>query len=314
METTLAEYLSHASVFVRKVNGEIVYWTVGAQELYGFSADEAVGRVSHELLQTVFPEEVAIIESRLQTDKQWRGRLSHTSRDGRKIWTESLWRLRRTDLVVEQNTDISDRIELERQREVATLELNHRINNMLTVVQAVAHTSFGTSNPEGLRDFDRRLKALSEANRVLTQGHWERPLLRKIILEVAQAMEVEDRVVLDGPDAELRPSAAFAYTLAFHELFTNALKHGSLSSPIGNVEVTWSIFGDEPERIHVIWREVGGPAVTLPERQGFGSRLISTLVSAELGTPVGMRFEPTGLVCEFDGPLQKKPDLRATRS
>jgi two-component sensor histidine kinase len=139
------------------------------------------------------------------------------------------------------------------------------------------------------------------------QGHLERPFLRKIIHEVAQAMQVEDRISLDGPDAELRPSAAFAYTLAFHELCTNAIKHGSLRGPIGNVEVTWSIFGDAPERIHVIWREVGGSPITPPERHGFGSRLISTLVSAELGTPVDMRFELSGLVCEFDGPLRKKP-------
>ena len=82
-------------------------------------------------------------------------------------------------------------------------------------------------------------------------------------------MQVEDRTHLRGPDAELRPTAAFAYTLAFHELFTNALKHGALRSPIGDVEVEWSIFGDSPERIHVLWREVGGPAVTAPERQGF---------------------------------------------
>jgi PAS domain S-box-containing protein len=312
VETKLAEYLADAPVFVRKTSGEIIYWTLGAEELYGFSAEEAVGRVSHDLLQTAFPQELAVIEARLHADKQWRGRLGHTTRDGRRIWTESLWRLRDADVVVEQNTEITDRVELERQREVATLELTHRINNMLTVVQAVARTSFGTANPEGLRDFDRRLKALSEANRVLTQGHWERPFLRKIILEVAQAMQVEDRVLLKGPDAELRPSAAFAYTLAFHELYTNALKHGSLRGPIGNIEVEWSIFGDAPERIHVIWREVGGPPITVPERQGFGSRLISTLVSAELGTPVDMRFEPTGLVCEFDGPLQKKPSVTAT--
>jgi two-component system, chemotaxis family, CheB/CheR fusion protein len=311
VEATLAEYLSHAPVFVRDPDGAILYWTQGAAELYGFTAEEAVGRVSHDLLQTVFPEELALIETRLRSEKQWRGRLGHTTRDGRRIWTESLWRLRGAEVVVEQNIDVTDRIELERQRQVATLELNHRINNMLTVVQAVARTSFGTSNPDGLRDFDRRIRALSEANRVLTQGHWERPFLRKIILEVAQAMQLENRIHLSGPDAELRPSAAFAYTLAFHELFTNALKHGSLRGTIGQVEVEWSIFEDAPERIHVIWREVGGMPVTAPERQGFGSRLISTLVSAELGTPVNMRFEPGGLVCEFDGPLQKRPSLTA---
>ncbi len=312
METTLAEYLSHAPVFVRKLDGQIVYWTLGAQELYGFTSEQAVGHVSHELLQTVFPEELAVIEARLRMDKQWHGRLGHTVEDGRKIWTESLWRLRRGDLVVEQNTDITDRVELERQRELANLELTHRINNMLTVVQAVARTSFGTTNPQALQDFGRRLHALSEANRVLTQASTERPFLRRIILEVAQAMQIEDRLFLNGPDAELRSSAAFAYTLAFHELCTNALKHGSLRGSVGHVQIDWSIFGDAPERIHVIWREVGGPPIAAPERQGFGSRLISTLVSAELGTPVDMRFESTGLVCEFDGPLQKKPNLQTS--
>jgi len=314
VEKTLADYLSHAPVFVRNLDGEILYWTTGAEELYGFTAEEAVGRISHELLQSVFPEELGIIQARLLAEKQWRGRLGHTARDGHVIHTESLWRLRRADLVVEQNTDITDRVALERQRDIAALELTHRINNMLTVVQAVARTSFGTTNPEGLRDFDQRLRALGEANRVLVQGHWERPFLRKIILEVGEAMQVEDRIILKGPDAELRATAAFAYTLAFHELFTNALKHGSLQGPIGHVEIEWSIFGGQPERIHVIWREVGGPTVTAPTRHGFGSRLISTLVSAELGTPVDMRFEPTGLVCEFDGPLQKKPGLTALPS
>ena len=309
MEKTLAEYLSHAPVFVRKFDGTILYWTEGAEELFGFTAEEAVGRVSYDLLQTAFPQELAVIEAQLNADKKWRGRLGYTTSRGRKIWTESLWRLRGADVVVEQNTDVTDRVESERHQEMAALELTHRISNMLTVVQAVARSSFGTTQPESMRDFERRLRALSDANRVLTQGHWERPFLRNIILEVAQALQVGDRIILNGPDAELRPSAAFAYTLAFHELCTNALKHGSLRGPIGRVEVDWSIFGDEPERIHVIWREVGGPLIMPPERHGFGSRLINTLVSAELGTPVDMRFEPSGLVCEFDGPLQKNPAL-----
>jgi len=109
VETRLAEYLSHAPVFIRKIDGEIVYWTVEAQKIYGFTADEAVGRVSHDVQQTVFPENLAIIRLRLHADKQWRGRLAHTTSDGRKICTESVWQHRRADIVVEQNTDITDR-------------------------------------------------------------------------------------------------------------------------------------------------------------------------------------------------------------
>jgi len=86
MKTTLAEYLSQVPVFVRNFEGVILHWTGGAEELYGFSAEEAIVRVSHHLLQTEFPVELAVIESRLRVDKQWRGRLSHMTRDGRRIW------------------------------------------------------------------------------------------------------------------------------------------------------------------------------------------------------------------------------------
>jgi len=86
MKTTLAEYLSQVPVFVRNFEGVILHWTGGAEELYGFSAEEAIGRVSHHLLQTEFPVELAVIQSRLRVDKQWRGRLGNMTRDGRRIW------------------------------------------------------------------------------------------------------------------------------------------------------------------------------------------------------------------------------------
>ena len=66
LERSLAEYLSHAAVFVRTVEGEIVYWTVGCQEVYGYSIKQARGRISHELLQTVFPAPLSEIERELR--------------------------------------------------------------------------------------------------------------------------------------------------------------------------------------------------------------------------------------------------------
>jgi two-component sensor histidine kinase len=118
---------------------------------------------------------------------------------------------------------------------------------------------------------------LGEANRVLAQGHWERPFLRKIIFEVAQAMQVEDRILLKGPDAELRATATFAYTLAFYELCTNALKHGSCEARSDRLKSSGPFSAIDQSAFMSFGAKSVERPLHLPARQGFGSRLISTL-------------------------------------
>ncbi len=309
VELILADYTLYAPVFLRKLDGAILYWTRGAEELYGFTPAEAQGRVSHELLRTVFPTALSEIDAILVSRHEWEGRLRHTKRDGREIWTESLWRLKEGDVVLERNTDVTARMQLERERDRLLVELEHRIRNTLAVVQSVASMTFRATVPELTDQFDERIQALADAVRVLARGDWDRAPLRDVILEIARGLGFQDRIALDGPDVELRPSAVHAYTLAFHELATNAIRHGALSRPQGRVEVTWSVWSELEERIHLVWREHGGPVVMPPQQQGFGSRLLQIIVASELGTPVEMRYEPGGFVCEFDGPLQKKPRM-----
>src|SRR5579875_1931430 len=213
VERALADYLTHAPVFVRTVPGEIVYWTSGAQELYGFNASEARGKKSHELLETVFPEPLSAIERSLWDQGEWSGRLRHTARDGRSVWTESNWRLRRGDrpedaMVVEMNTDVTARVELERQRDVLARELDHRVKNTLAVVQGLARLSFGAAETPHVRVFEGRLIALSEAHNLLLRENWDHANLRAVIANVIKPLGMEERVRLEGPDVELKPSAA----------------------------------------------------------------------------------------------------------
>jgi PAS domain S-box-containing protein len=172
VERTLADYVLYAPVFLRKLDGEILYWTSGAEELYGFTPPQALRRVSHELLQTVFPTALADIDSRLVSRREWEGRLRHTRHDGREIWTESLWRLKEGDLVVEQNTDITDRIHLERERENLLKELEHRVRNTLAVVQAMASMTFRATVPELTSQFERRVQALAQPMRSSCARSW----------------------------------------------------------------------------------------------------------------------------------------------
>jgi len=306
METAFAEYLSHAPVFIRRFTGEIVYWTQGAEELYGFTPDEAIGRSSHSLLQTKFPAPLAEIDAELERESCWEGLLGHTRADGLRIWTQSRWRLRRggegrTRFVVETNTDVSDRENLAR-------ELDHRVKNMLAVVQGLAHLSFSSGEPERLEQFGKRLAALASANDLLLRDHWRGAGLKEVILRALEPFGARERVSLDGEDVALEPRSVVAYRLAFHELPTNALKHGAFSAPAGKVDISWALLGEHHEQVHLFWRESGGPPPSRqPDSSGGGMELLKRVVSAELGVPITIRLEPGGLVCEFDGPIQKQP-------
>ncbi len=306
MEQALAEYLTHAPIFVRDVSGRINYWSRGAFELYGYSLDEAVGQISHDLLHTKFPMPLEEINGWLFEHGGWEGILRHQRKDGSTLWTESRWRLRGGEFgnqIVEINTDVT-------QREVLAQELAHRIKNIVTTVQALAKFSLAGNPERGLPVFEERLKALSDANDLLVRNSWSKGYLDQVIAAAAARFNVEDRIIRRGPDDLIVPPASVvAYSLAFHELATNAIKYGALSVPEGRIEVMWRLRPEMPDHVHVIWREVGGPPVTPPERRGFGMQLIERAVSADLGTPVALRFEASGLVCEFDGNLVKEPDF-----
>jgi PAS domain S-box-containing protein len=104
---------THDAILVWEFSGKIIHWNRGAEELYGFSKEEALGRLSHELLQTVHPVTEEEFVATIERDGEWRGELTHTTRDGRKIITESRHVLmRQADgqrIVLETNRDITDR-------------------------------------------------------------------------------------------------------------------------------------------------------------------------------------------------------------
>jgi two-component sensor histidine kinase len=90
-----------------------------------------------------------------------------------------------------------------------------------------------------------------------------------------------------------------AMALAIHELCTNALKHGALTRPAGYVELRWSIDPNRADCVHIVWQEHGGPTPEQPSHAGFGTRLLQSAVSRQIGSPVRLGFEATGLICEM---------------
>jgi PAS domain S-box-containing protein len=110
--------LTHDSIFVRGMDDVITYWNRGAEELYGWPADTAVGQVSHQLTQTIFPAPLAEINAELLRTGRWEGELQHTKRDGTRIMVASRWSLHRDErqrphAILETNNDITDRKQAE---------------------------------------------------------------------------------------------------------------------------------------------------------------------------------------------------------
>ena len=209
----------------------------------------------------------------------------------------------KADWAVVTLQDISERKQAEAHQQLLINELSHRAKNLLAIIQSIAQQSFkhDSAASESLSRFEGRLGALSAAHGILTQQKWEAVPLRRLICDTYSAVRSDDdRLALTGPDLLLPPKVAVSLAMAIHELATNALKYGSLSTERGNVSVTWSANGN---RLQLEWKERGGPAVQEPVRRGFGSRMIERGLSAELGGKVTILFEPDGVRCVVDAPM-----------
>jgi PAS domain S-box-containing protein len=206
--------------------------------------------------------------------------------------------------------DITDRRRADEQRELLINELNHRVKNTLATVQSIAaQTLRNAPTAQAAKDaLEGRLIALARAHDVLTRENWEGASLQEI---VAQAVEPfssggEDRLHLSGPAVRLPPRMALALAMALQELATNAVKYGALSNAAGEIRITWTHdAGSSPSRLQLRWQESGGPPVATPTRRGFGSRLIERSLAQDLDGTAHMQFEPGGLVCTLDAPLEE---------
>jgi two-component sensor histidine kinase len=187
-------------------------------------------------------------------------------------------------------------------------ELNHRVKNVLAIVQSLAfQTLHGSDVPDEVGEsFSARLQALASAHDLLTEERWEGANIRNIALGALEplAPNLNSRVLIEGEDLQLNPQVAVSLSMAFHELATNAAKYGALSNSQGQVDLCWRIAGDGAPRLVIEWRERDGPRVMTPEHKGFGTRMISRVIGSNMRGKVDLRFEPDGVRCTIDAPLE----------
>lgn len=202
--------------------------------------------------------------------------------------------------------DISERKKAEERQQLLINELNHRVKNTLAVVQSLAHLTLrGATSPEALQDYEARLQSLAAAHDLLTMRSWEgAPLADLILRSVGPHCTPESQLELDGPEIKLSPQTAVSLAMALHELCTNAMKYGALSTPKGRVHISWTVADGD---LAIEWRERGGPPVVPPTTRGFGTQMLERALAREIGGEVSMEFPPEGLICRISAPAVGQP-------
>jgi two-component sensor histidine kinase len=213
--------------------------------------------------------------------------------------------LRMLDVLARQAADLIERTQAEERRKLLVNELNHRVKNTLSIVQALAQQTFrGSKVPKDIRDaFEGRLEALASTHDLLTRTHWESTDLNAVVHEALAACGVSDRATVKGPPLLLGASTAVTFAMALHELCTNAIKYGALSAETGRVSIAWAITATGERRFEFEWRESGGPQVAPPGRRGFGTRLIERALASDLKGETKLDFRPEGVRFRLDAPL-----------
>lgn len=201
--------------------------------------------------------------------------------------------------------DRSERRRAEERQRMLMRELAHRGKNLLAVIQAIARHSLSKAATleDGRIAFAGRLQALARTYSSLTGEAFEGARLDEIVS--AELDPFFERLKVRGPKIMLGAKVAQTFALVIHELATNAAKYGALSAPRGTVAVTWKASeAAGARRFQFEWVETGGPAVSPPSRQGFGTSLISSVASAEFDCTPEIVYGPEGFRYSFEAPLE----------
>jgi two-component sensor histidine kinase len=190
--------------------------------------------------------------------------------------------------------------ERDRARARTMKELDHRMKNMLAIIQAIAEQTrrrVGSLDQFG-KVFESRLVAMARSHQALGDADWHSRDLGTLIAQTCKPFCDESRIELQGPAVELTPKAAIGIGMVIHELSTNAAKYGAFSTPAGKVRLQWDLPEEGGLRIlRLQWQELNGPIVQSHGREGFGTSLLHSVVETDLGGKLDMIFARDGLLC-----------------
>jgi PAS domain S-box-containing protein len=299
---------SDDAIISKNLDGIIQSWNRGAERIFGYTTEEAVGHhISLLIPADRLDEEPGIIERIRRGERTDHYETVRRRKDGSLIdisLTVSPIKDAGGRIVGASKIarDISDKKRSEEARELLLHEIKHRVKNTLGTVQAIAAQTFREGPKEERNAFTGRLRALSSAHDLLTQQHWDQVLVTGIVARALAPFQENrnERFRISGSEAILNANQALLLAMALHELATNAVKYGALSNAAGTVNLAWRLERRaEGPSLWLEWRESGGPAVGAPARRGFGSTLIERALRQERGHSA-IEFRPEGVVCTLE--------------
>ena len=204
--------------------------------------------------------------------------------------------------------DITERKRADEHQHWLVAELDHRVKNVLARVSVVAmYTRQGSSTmDEFVQALDQRIQSMAAAHELLSQRNWQGVRVADIVGCQLAPYATDANTTTCGPDIVLNAAATEALGMVLHELVTNATKYGALSVPDGRVSVDWEYQHKRDTRtdLLIVWRETGGPPVSAPSHDGYGTVSICGLIPHELGGTVDLTFPPEGVSCKIEIPLK----------
>jgi len=304
------------AIIGKDLDSRITSWNGGAERLFGYTAEEAIGEPITILIPPDRQSEEAEIIGRIR-----RGEVIEHFDTVRRRKDGSLVDISLTVSPIRNSEgkivgaskiarDITERKQYTEHLAFLMREMSHRTNNLLAIVQAMAQqTSRHTSNyADFSARFNSRLQGLASSNDLLVNQKWMGAAVGDLVRAQLRTF-VEDGVnelETDGPDATLNVEAVQSLGLALHELATNASKHGALSKAGGKVIVRWEIYNGKTEPcFRLIWSEQGGPPVKPSDRKGFGSVVLEKMTQKNLDAVTKTNLLAGGLTWTLDCPANR---------
>ena len=190
--------------------------------------------------------------------------------------------------------------------ELFVVELTHRAKNMFAVISAIAR-QIGASNLDRAKfeaAFDERLRSFAATYELMALESWQSPTIADLVRAQLNFLNQRDAstLAMRGPELRIPIDQAEYLGLAIHELAINALKHGALSVPEGNLDTYWS--ADEGTgRFQFDWQEQGGPVVASLQHEGFGRIILEKVVPTIFDGKAELRVLPSGICWHLDAPI-----------
>jgi PAS domain S-box-containing protein len=298
---------SHDAILSTNLDS-ITSWNKGAERLYSYLAEEAIGQPVTIIIPSDRRHEERAITERIRRGES----IEHYEtvrrrKDGTPIevsLTVSPIRDLEGKVVGASgiSRDITDRKRSEAQIAVLSREAEHRAKNLLANVKAMVRLS-QSDTPDGLKKaIEGRIEALANVHSLFVRSRWTGADLGALVKQELSpySRDAETRTQIDGPTVVLKPELAQAMAVALHELATNAAKYGALARVKGQVRVEWSCAADG--RLMLRWAEAGGPPVEPPRRKGFGTKMIEAMIRGHEGGEVWLNWHTAGLSCEITLP------------